>query len=234
MNKVCLGCNNVYSKKVNTSKKEWETKKFCSKKCYYEYTRITKKCKNCGENFQTPQSLIQIKFCSATCRAEYKRKNPNEYNLFPKGHKNYCIKEKSFWLGKKLSKNHRENISKGLQNNPKLKQSMIEFGKTHSGKNHWNWKGGITEETRLLRGTEEYKLWRSKVYARDNWTCKMCNKKLKNLVAHHVKTFKEHPMLRHKVSNGLTLCRSCHKKVHEEIGKLTRFKKMENSLKITK
>jgi len=51
----------------------------------------------------------------------------------------------------------------------------------------------------------------------------MCDIKQRYPVAHHLKTFKDYPELRFDVDNGQTLCRSCHKKVHEEIGKKTRF-----------
>ena len=51
----------------------------------------------------------------------------------------------------------------------------------------------------------------------------MCDIKQRYPVAHHLKTFKDYPELRFDVDNGQTLCRSGHKKVHEEIGKKTRF-----------
>lgn len=126
-----------------------------------------------------------------------------------------------------MGENIKQNMSESHKNNPKVLKHLKELGKKQSGKNHWNWKGGITDENRLLRRSEEYKSWRLKVYQRDNWTCQKCGKKLKNLVAHHKKSFKDHPELRFDVSNGQTLCRSCHKKVHEEIGKQTRWKKKQ-------
>ena len=151
-------------------------------------------------------------------------KNPS---WFKKGHKNLCTTEKSFWVGKKRSEATKQKMSESHKNNPKVLKHLKELGKKQSGKNHWNWKGGITDEMKQLRQTEEYQFWRNKVYAQDNWTCQKCGKKLKNLIAHHKKSFKEYPNLRFNVSNGQTLCRSCHKKVHEEIGKQTRWKKQK-------
>lgn len=183
---------------------------------------MEKICPHCQKIFKvSPSTFHRRIYCSFECYWEHKNKNPKKYNLFQKGHKGY----KTFpWLGKKLSKTHKQNIGNSLKQSKKFKQSMKEYGKKHSKENHWNWKGGITEELRLLRQTDEYKMWRNQVYARDNWTCQKCGNKLKNLTAHHKKSFKDNPELRYNLDNGVTLCRSCHKKLHEEIGKQTRFK----------
>ena len=152
------------------------------------------------------------------------RDNSPNPSWFKKGHKGY---DTSPWKGKKLSKVHKQNMSDAHKDNPKVLKHLKELGKKQSGKNHWNWKGGITDEMKQLRQTEDYQVWRSKVYARDRWTCQKCGKKLKDLVAHHKKYFKEYPKLRFNVSNGQTLCRSCHKKVHKDIGEKTRWKKLK-------
>lgn len=92
------------------------------------------------------------------------------------------------------------------------------------GENHPQWKGGTTAENRKLRHTRIYAQWRKSVYRRDNWTCQRCHRKVKDIVAHHIKSFWTYLDLRYDVDNGQTLCRSCHKKVHKEIGQATRFK----------
>lgn len=186
---------------------------------------MKKECPNCLKEFDIkPCEENRRVCCSTKCYWEWKKKYPEKYtNLFKKGHEGY---NSSPWLGKKLDKEHKKNISKALTNNPKVIKHLKELGKNQSGKNHWNWKGGITDEMHQLRRTEEYQIWRNKVYARDNWTCQYpnCGKKLKDLIAHHKKSFKEFPELRFVVSNGITYCRAHHKKVHEEIGKSTQFK----------
>lgn len=57
--------------------------------------------------------------------------------------------------------------------------------------------------------------WRLKVKERDNWTCQICRKYLKdnphNCHAHHLldkKNFKQYSL---DVNNGITLCYRCHK-----------------------
>ena len=53
--------------------------------------------------------------------------------------------------------------------------------------------------------------WRTSVFERDNYTCQECGSKQK-LQAHHIKPYKAFPELRHELSNGKTLCKSCHEK----------------------
>lgn len=61
----------------------------------------------------------------------------------------------------------------------------------------------------------KYKKWRKAVYVRDRWTCQMpgCSGADKRLNAHHVKKWASYPSLRYVVSNGITLCRSCHERI---------------------
>ncbi|GAH75225.1 unnamed protein product, partial [marine sediment metagenome] len=130
-------------------------------------------------------------------------------------------------LGKHLSEEIRRRQSESLKRfyreHPGIRQ---EFGKNHSGSNHWNWKGGRSTEIRLLRQSEEYKEWRDAVFRRDNWTCQNpeCGYKGHKIVAHHIKDFEEYPELRYDVDNGQTLCRACHKKLHYNIGEGMQFK----------
>ena len=97
-----------------------------------------------------------------------------------------------------------------------LRQSNKEKGKKYSGEKHWNWKGGVTPANVLLRHSPEYNTWRHTVYARDHWTCQECGKHCgrRDIVAHHIKSFKDYPELRFEVENGITYCRKCHMQKH--------------------
>lgn len=62
----------------------------------------------------------------------------------------------------------------------------------------------------------QYKAWVSAVFKRDGYKCKMCGYKaikFRHIQAHHIKRWADYPMLRYQVSNGITLCDQCHKKV---------------------
>jgi predicted phage replisome organizer len=67
-----------------------------------------------------------------------------------------------------------------------------------------------------LRNTYEYKEWRKDVFARDNYTCKLCGKRGVYLNAHHKKSFAKYPDLQTQLENGITLCYDCHKQVHKK------------------
>lgn len=63
----------------------------------------------------------------------------------------------------------------------------------------------------------QYKKWRLSVYRRDNFCCQFpgCGKKGKfaKLQAHHIKRWADFPELRFQLTNGVTLCKMCHKRI---------------------
>lgn len=81
-----------------------------------------------------------------------------------------------------------------------------------SGNNHPNWKGGLTPVNKRLRNTKKYKIWRTSVFIRDEYTCRICKKRGGLLNADHIKPFSKFPDLRFLVENGRTLCVQCHRK----------------------
>ncbi len=87
------------------------------------------------------------------------------------------------------------------------------FGKHYRGDKAFAWKGGTSTKNELIRNRNSMRLWREAVFARDNWTCQKCGERGGRIEAHHVKRFSKYPELRLAIDNGLTLCKSCHKKV---------------------
>lgn len=65
---------------------------------------------------------------------------------------------------------------------------------------------------RLSRYSVEAKEWRKAVFARDNYTCQVCQVRGTYLEADHIKPWAYFPDLRFELSNGRTLCRKCHDK----------------------
>lgn len=60
-----------------------------------------------------------------------------------------------------------------------------------------------------------YKDWRLKVLKRDGFKCQMPRcRNIKNLQVHHIKKWSSASILRYEVSNGITVCRSCHQEVN--------------------
>lgn len=69
-----------------------------------------------------------------------------------------------------------------------------------------------------------YKPWREAVLRRDDYKCKRCGFFDIGNHAHHLLEWKEFPALRYDVDNAITLCTSCHAKVHHELRRDNRGK----------
>lgn len=70
----------------------------------------------------------------------------------------------------------------------------------------------ITNKTRNF-DTPEYKAFRKAVLKRDKYKCKypQCNKSARQV--HHIIRWADSVHLRYTVSNGISLCYDCHKKI---------------------
>lgn len=83
--------------------------------------------------------------------------------------------------------------------------------KYSKGKNHPSWQGGKTKFSSRIRNWKAYKDWQKEVFERDDYTCQDCSSK-KELHSHHIKPVSTHPELVFELSNGKTLCKTCHRK----------------------
>lgn len=112
-------------------------------------------------------------------------------------------------LGKPKSSIHKNKLSRLNKGKTLSLETRLKISAAHSGPNNANWKGGLFDLNYLLRHNFEYREWRNKVFERDKYLCQYCFKNGK-LNAHHLMLWSEHKDLRYVVSNGLTLCESCH------------------------
>lgn len=74
------------------------------------------------------------------------------------------------------------------------------------------------------RTDKGYEKFRKSVLKRDNYTCQLCGAK-ENLEVHHKKPYAKYTKLRTTVSNGITLCKKCHYKVHNRRCNIGKFHK---------
>lgn len=102
------------------------------------------------------------------------------------------------------------------------------------GSRNPSWKGGVTPLQYKIRNCEFYARWRKAVFERDDYTCVVCGQRGGRLNADHIIPFSR--LLRlHSIetvkqaaacsemwdmSNGRTLCLSCHKKTPTYAGLL--------------
>jgi hypothetical protein len=127
--------------------------------------------------------------------------------------------------GKKLSDITKEKLSKqriGVKR-PGIgfKISLSKIGKPNfkiSGKNHYNWKGGVSKIEETIRHSMEYSEWVRKVFIRDNYICQKYKIRGGKLTAHHILNFSSNSNLRFDVNNGITLSEKAHKEFHKKYG----------------
>jgi len=138
-----------------------------------------------------------------------------------------------YWKGKtrpedtkkKISIAHKGKKPYAMTDEIRKKMSMSRKGKHYikmsiskSSSKNPQWKGGVNKINQSIRNnimdSLNYKLWHKSVFERDNYTCRMCFQKGKELNAHHIYSFNKFPELRFAINNGITLCKKCHKELH--------------------
>jgi hypothetical protein len=176
------------------------------------------RCRDCGikkysETKRYTVDEVRDYFSSKNCELLSK-----EYNgsLLPLKFKCKCgsVVEKSLARFKDNPKCS-ECTSKHLSS---LRKGNKVYGRP--GKLHPQWDHSKTyEEREQGRLFPEYKIWRNKVFERDDYTCQCCgDKKGGNLNAHHLDGYDWDIINRFSAHNGITLCDICHKDFHNIYG----------------
>jgi hypothetical protein len=184
-----------------------------------------KKCKYCDKELVFKQYEIDNhstftarNFCGHSCAAKY-----NKVHLVPK---NQGIKTKELWASPQY-KQHMKDVHKDKKQS---KETIEKRVSKLRGELNYNWKGGCANPNTKIRKSWEYKLWRTAVFERDNYTCVFCGAhngkgKAVKLNADHIKPFSIYPELRFVIENGRTLCVGCHKETDTYGGKLCKKSK---------
>ena len=165
---------------------------------------IYKICLECKKSFYCYQSQVKSgkRYCSKGCWHK-------QQGAIQKGDERYIVGLKKALTmlprGKDASERNRNNALAGYRSG-KLKLRIGEMNNL--------WKGGISTLQNRMRNSAEYKNWRTKVFERDEYTCRKCEKTGGELHAHHIKEFAQYEKLRFDIENGMTLCLDCHRKVH--------------------
>ena len=107
----------------------------------------------------------------------------------------------------------------GRRPSPEIIAKFVEAGRANlahgRGKDHPNWRGGLTPARQKDYQSPEYLAFVKAVLQRDNYTCQKCGARNGNgyhieLQINHKLSYGEHPDLRYKTDNGITLCLNCH------------------------
>ena len=89
-----------------------------------------------------------------------------------------------------------------------------------TGENNPSWNPNKTDEERLIgRHTQYDKQFVKKVLKRDHYTCQCCGKHSGSLIVHHLDGYNWCKDKRYDETNGITLCKNCHKNFHMEYGR---------------
>lgn len=142
-----------------------------------------------------------------------------------------------YWKGKKRSPQDKEKMRQAKLKNPtrywlgRERPDMSGLSNPNYGKfgpNHPKWtdlKKKVFD--RVIRTLHEYRLWRSDVFTKDDFTCQKCFKRVVYLQADHFPVMFHEILARNNittveqavqcqelwnVSNGRTLCKDCHYK----------------------
>lgn len=160
-------------------------------------TAKNSKCKVCGKLFYLKKSKI---YCSWKCYLNDENKTTSK--------------------GRVVSEETLRKMSLSKLGKP------ITRSKKYEGYIPWNYVDGNSHNKyQKLRDCFEYKSWREKIFIRDGYTCQVCKIGNQYIEGHHIITVKECLLNNKKekiydVTNGITLCKSCHKNIHSNRKKI--------------
>ena len=153
------------------------------------------KCDFCGKPFYVISCRQnEAKYCSHKCYTEAIKLGKYPKNGFQKGNILGSRKRQSY-TRKPHSEETKRKIGKGNK------------GKLIGEKNH-QWQGGKSFETYGVDWTLTLK---QSIRQRDNYTCQMCGKE-PSIQVHHI----DHNKKNCNSNNLITLCRSCHRTIHNK------------------
>lgn len=155
---------------------------------------------------------------------------------FTKGHPQYNSGRTHFKKGASMPASQKTKISEALKGRMPKNIDMLRTPEVRKkvsdalkGAKSYLWRGGVTPENLRIRGSREYRLWRTAVFERDNYTCVWCGlrsaKGVKAILnADHIKSFADYPELRFAIDNGRTLCKACHATTDTYMGRGRKYK----------
>lgn len=193
---------------------------------------MIKKCETCGEPFTVYPYQIKDgngRFCKRECYGVWASKSKMGENnpSWRGGWINVkCLFCEDVFLAPPSSIKRRKSVFCDRECKAEWMSKNLRGNKSYA------WKGGVDSDIEALRHSKGYLVWRGAVLLRDKYFCKKCGGR-RHLNAHHLISFKsilqeireKFPLLSLRdigenypilwnVSNGVTLCKSCHIKKH--------------------
>ena len=206
-----------------------ETKQKISQKLKGNKNKLGKK-----NNFKDPKARTEKISKSLKGHPIYKSRERNQnISIALKGKPSNFKGRKHSWEAKE--KNRLAHLGKKLSVEHKIKLREINLRKgikppVLRGTDNHAWRGGVTPLYEKIRHSHIYDSWREKVFERDNYTCRNCDRRGGNLEVHHLKPFlkiiTEYNIENIEsaygcealwnVNNGITFCQNCHAKIDSQ------------------
>lgn len=175
--------------------------------------KVNLNCEVCGRTF-IDYAFKKRRFCSQECNA----KRPDN------GFRGKKHSPESIERFREIAELKRDQISKGWftkghnkWDHPNVKKNWIQKGQKPK-----NWLGGKRWPSQIIKDDPRYARWRTAVFIRDNYTCQICGTRGGELNADHIKAKTKYPELAFQLSNGRTLCISCHRQTDNYGGRALR------------
>lgn len=197
----CMVCRKVFF--VQPSRSE---ARFCSNKCVGVYNKG-----------KLPWNKGKHGYLSSETR---KKLSEAHHNISDETRQKMSRAKKgkpSLLKGKKLSKEHKEKLSRAKLINP-VRHWLNKKRESMSGEKSHLWRGGITAESRRIRTSLEMTMWKRACLERDDFTCQKTGIRGGKLVVHHINNFADFPELRTSITNGITLSKESHQIFHKKYG----------------
>lgn len=188
----CGVCNGIYERPETYSDSQWSKRKYCSPNCARKtYSSIR------NSQWADPEyrEMMSKSHKGKPSPLKGTKKPPEKIRKGWKHSAESNEKNRLAHSGKKAS----------LDTRVKMREAKI-------GAKSYSWKGGVTSANKVVRRSMQYRIWRTAVFERDDYTCQMCRVRGVEIHADHIKPFAFFPELRLEVSNGRTLCVPCHQK----------------------
>jgi ribosomal protein S27E len=220
---------------------------FCGRDCHNKHTKefgpkgenhpiykkIEVECANCGEKLLRVPSDVEraeLLYCNKICMDEHRRRIGYYSEDNNANYRGGEIAVECAICGRVLKR--KQCVIRDhdwFVCSPECRGKYI--ARYMRGENSASWKGGITPINITLRTTAKYIQWRTDVFKRDGYICKICEKGGDDIEAHHIISFTklvnennitttEEAMLCDALwdtTNGVTFCYDCHKDIHAMI-----------------
>lgn len=218
--KVCSKCNETLGIENFFIQSSGIPLSWCKKCSYKRNANKETRCSECNKLFKTTKQQLERNdknYCSMECRNKGISKTKTGVCYFTKEVKErISLKTKERFINKENHPMYGKKHS--IATRKKLSKSITLVAKR--GADNPNYKHNLTDAERGdKRLIPEYQKWRSDVFARDNYSCRLCGKRSNgDIVAHHLDGYNWCKEKRTYVNNGITLCKGCHNAFHKKYG----------------